>query len=350
MAAFLKKYNRQLALFGISVILLSSVLLIVRELRKPQPVPNYSMSERAQETTIVIPSGSSGDEIAQILYKADVVKSARSFFSAATANPNSQSIQPGTYRINRKIPGKEAVLQLLDPKRRSLVLLIKEGERVYEIASALSQLNFSSNEIDQISKESVDIPGFGERNPEGFFFPATYNLTPNDDLKAVKDRLLGKFISITKEIDFQNRAKLLGLTPYDALIISSIVQSEGFDEQEFRKVARVIYNRLEIGMPLQLDSTVLYALKERRIAVNKQDIEISSRYNTYNRQGLPPTPIGNPGRAAMEGTLNPDVGDWLYFVTVEPGSTKFTASYKEFLSFKREFKENLKAGKFGSDS
>lgn len=350
MAVYIKKNIRQIALLGAVVMVISGALFIVREMRKPEPIPNYSISDKAKETTVVIPSGSSGDEIAQILFKADVVKSARSFFSAATANPDSQSIQPGTYRINRKIPGKEAVLQLLDPKRRSLVLLIKEGERVYEIADALSELNFSSNEIDRISKESVDVAGYGERNPEGFFFPATYNLTPNEDLKAVKDRLVGKFISITREIEFENRAKLLGLTPYDALIIASIVQSEGFDEQEFRKVARVIYNRLKIGMPLQMDSTVLYALKERRLAVNKQDVEISSRYNTYNRRGLPPTPISNPGRAALEGTLNPAVGDWLYFVTVEPGNTKFTASYKEFLSFKREFKENLKAGKFGSDS
>jgi UPF0755 protein len=324
--------------------------LVVREIRKPEPIPNYSISDRADETTVIIPPGSSGDRIAQILYKADVVKSARAFFSAATANPDSQSIQPGTYQIDRKISGKEAVLQLLDPKRRSLVLLIKEGERIHEIADALSKLSFSSQEIEKFSQDRVTIGEFGEQNPEGFFFPATYNLTPNDDLGSIKVRLLEKFLSITENIDFENRAKLLDVTPYEALIIASIVQSEGYDEAEFRKVARVVFNRLKLGMPLQMDSTVLYALKERRLSVTNQDIQISSRYNTYLRKGLPPTPVSNPGKAAMEATLNPEVGKWLYFVTVEPGKTKFTDSYSEFLSFKREFKANLKAGKFGSDA
>jgi len=87
-------------------------------------------------------------------------------------------------------------------------------------------------------------------------------------------------------------------------------------------------------------------LKERRIAVSKRDISITSSYNTYNRRGLPPTPIGNPGVKALEATLSPTPGDWLYFVTVAPTETKFTNSYSEFLSFKREFQRNLKAGLF----
>jgi UPF0755 protein len=95
-----------------------------------------------------------------------------------------------------------------------------------------------------------------------------------------------------------------------------------------------------------MDSTVLYALRERRIAVSSRDTKISSKYNTYNRRGLPPTPIGNPGESALEATLNPEPGDWLYFVTVAPTETKFTNSYKEFLSYKAEFKRNFKAGLF----
>lgn len=341
--------RRFLTLALIALVLIGS-MTVIRELRKPEPIPNYGASERSSETTVVIPSGATGDQIAQILFDAGVVKSARAFFAAATANPQSQAIQPGTYMINTKIPGSEAVLQLLDRDNRSLVLLIKEGERTYEIGESLAKLKFKQQEIDAFLNEPVELAGFGVQKAEGFLFPATYNLTPSENLAAIGGKLLDKFETIVKELDFQGGAQNLGLSPYEALIIASITQSEGFNEDDFRKIARVIFNRLEIGMPLQMDSTVLYALKERRIAVTNKDISIASAYNTYNRKGLPPTPISNPGKAALEATLNPASGSWLYFVTVEPGKTRFTASYKEFLTFKREFQKNLKAGKFGGES
>jgi UPF0755 protein len=346
----LRKSRRIQIAAALAVLIFVASLSALREARKPDPIPNYLASERASETTIVIPPGATGDQIARILFDAGVVKSARSFFAAATSNPKSQSIQPGTYKINRKIPGAEAVSQLLERDRRLFVLLIKEGERTYEIANNLLKFDFDREDIDALNQEEINIPGFGVRNPEGFFYPATYNLIPGEELGAVRSRLLNKFQNVVNEIDFVSRAKGLGLTPYQALIIASITQSEGFNESDFKRVARVIYNRLELGMPLQMDSTVLYALKERRIAVTNRDINIASAFNTYNRRGLPPTPISNPGKAALEATVNPDSGDWLYFVTVEPGVTKFTDSYKEFLTFKREFQRNLRAGKFGSES
>jgi len=342
--------NRRFLAIVLTSLLFMGSATVIREIRKPEPIPNYVVGERSSETTVVIPSGATGDQIAQILFDAGVVKSARAFFAAATANPQSQGIQPGTYMINTKIPGSEAVLQLLDRDRRSLVLLIKEGERTYEIGESLTQLKFKPREIEVFLNQRVDLPGFGAQRAEGFLFPATYNLTPNENLSQIGRKLLSKFETVVTELDFQAKAQNLGLSPYQALIIASITQSEGFNENDFRKIARVIFNRLEIGMPLQMDSTVLYALKERRIAVTNKDIGIASAYNTYNRKGLPPTPISNPGKAALEATLNPASGSWLYFVTVEPGVTRFTASYKEFLTFKREFQRNLKAGKFGGDS
>ena len=335
---------------GIVILICVGSLFLIKEMRKPDPIPNYSVSERAGETIVVIPSGATGDQIARILFEAEVVKSARAFFAAATANPKSQSIQPGTYSINQRIPGSEAVSQLLDRDRRLLVLLIREGERTYEIADELVKLKFDQKSITTLINERINVPGFGEQKPEGFFYPATYNLIPGEELGAVRSRLLEKFESVMKELDFSSRAKDIGLTPYQALIVASITQSEGFNESDFKKIARVIYNRMKLGMPLQMDSTVLYALKERRIAVTNRDISIASAFNTYTRKGLPPTPISNPGKAALEATVNPDQGDWLYFVTVEPGITKFTSSYKEFLTFKREFQRNLRAGKFEGGS
>ncbi|MET9972283.1 endolytic transglycosylase MltG, partial [Streptomyces sp. NPDC006356] len=116
---------------------------------------------------------------------------------------------------------------------------------------------------------------------------------------------------------------------YQAVTIASIVQAEADTKADMGKVARVIYNRLERGMPLQMDSTVNYALNRRTLRTSDADTRIESPYNSYQRMGLPPTPIANPGEDAMRAAINPAAGDWLYFVTVKPGDTRFTADYAE---------------------
>ena len=124
------------------------------------------------------------------------------------------------------------------------------------------------------------------------------------------------------------------------------MQAEG-DTKDFSKVARVVLNRLKISMPLQMDSTVHYVKKVRgQIFLSTSSTLIKSAYNTYKNYGLPPTPIGNPGVAAMRATLNPSVGDWLFFITVAPGDTRFTASNSEFLDWKRLYEKNSRAGAF----
>jgi UPF0755 protein len=128
------------------------------------------------------------------------------------------------------------------------------------------------------------------------------------------------------------------------MVIASLVQAEGHPD-DYGKVSRVIYNRLAAGMPLQLDATVNYALKKSDINLSPDQIATDSPYNTYVYPGLPPTPINQPGEAAMAAALAPDEGDWLYFVAVNPdtGETKFTADYNEFLRFKKQFEDYIAA-------
>jgi UPF0755 protein len=135
-------------------------------------------------------------------------------------------------------------------------------------------------------------------------------------------------------------------SPYELVIIASILQAEG-DPQDFTKIARVIYNRLKLGMPLQMNTTVEYAANLRgKIRLPYKHLDINSRYNTYKFRGLPPGPIGNPGEAALNAAVNPALGDWLYFVTVKPQETRFTKSYEQFVIWANEFKANEKAGLF----
>jgi UPF0755 protein len=132
------------------------------------------------------------------------------------------------------------------------------------------------------------------------------------------------------------------------LTMASIIQAEG-KTQDFTKIARVILNRLEKGMPLQMDSTVHYVQKARGdIFLSTKSTLLKSEYNTYRKYGLPPGPIGNPGFDAMFAAANPAPGDWIYFITVAPSDTRFTASYDQFSTWKIEYKKNLRAGLFGS--
>ncbi|MGZ6791992.1 MAG: endolytic transglycosylase MltG, partial [Mycobacteriales bacterium] len=135
--------------------------------------------------------------------------------------------------------------------------------------------------------------------------------------------------------DLEGGARKLGLTPYDVVKIASLVEAETPLDADRAKVARVVLNRLAKGMPLQLDSTVNYVRTERRARLSLSDIEVESPYNTYLHKGLPPTPIDSPGEKALAAALNPEAGDWIYFITIDKaGHSLFTSSYSEFLKAK----------------
>jgi UPF0755 protein len=155
--------------------------------------------------------------------------------------------------------------------------------------------------------------------------------------------MVDKFKWATKDLDWSASSRL---KPYELLTIASLVETEGTPDI-FGKVSRVIYNRLEKGIALQFDSTVHYALNRRgEIRVSLADTKVKSRYNTFLYRGLPPGPIGSPTKAAIDAAINPEPGDWLYFVTVKPGDTRFTSSYDVFLGWKAEYKKNFKLGLF----
>jgi len=138
------------------------------------------------------------------------------------------------------------------------------------------------------------------------------------------------------------RAEAIERTPYEVMIVASLVQAEVLPE-DMRKAAAVIYNRLDEGMPLQFDSTVSYALGITELQLSAEQLETESPYNTYANEGLPPTPINSPGEAAIEAALNPAKANWLYFVTINPETreTKFAKDYDRFLRLKDQLRDWL---------
>ncbi|MFF0744768.1 endolytic transglycosylase MltG [Streptomyces sp. NPDC004111] len=165
---------------------------------------------------------------------------------------------------------------------------------------------------------NLPLPAGAKGNPEGFLFPATY---------PVKDGTTAAAL-LTYMVKTANERLGTGPDVHRDVIVASIVQAEADTPTDMGKVARVIRNRQERGMPLQMDSTLNYAMNRSTLDTTHEDTRIDSPYNTYERKGLPPTPIGNPGLDALRATRSPTPGNWLYFVTVKPGDTRFTDDYE----------------------
>ena len=308
----------------------------------PAAAPDFDGSKRGPEVIVHIENGMSGSEIGALLEEKMVVKSALAYFRAAVANPKSERIAPGEHRIETQIPAREAIDQLLDADRIVNLVRVRDGARVREIKDELIKAGFEKGEVEVAIKQAIPPSEFKSKSLEGFLYPAFYSFPKETKPQMAIKAMLEKFSLITRDVNWTYKE----FTARELLIIASLVEGEGTPDV-FGKIARVVYNRLEKGMPLQFDSTVHYILDTRGdIALSTKDSQIRNPYNTYVNRGLPPGPIGSPTLNAINATLNPEPGNWLYFVTVLPSETKFTSSYEEFLKYKAEYKRNYADGKF----
>ncbi len=214
---------------------------------------------------------------------------------------------------------------------RPEALVVPAGWRANQVYAAIDKtLDLPPGTTKKsLAKADLKLPNEAEGNPEGYLFPDTYplpeNATPQKLLAGMVDTANKKFNGAPVAAGAQRNA----MNVYQAVTVASIVQAEAATKADMGKVARVIFNRLERGMPLQMDSTVDYALNRSKARATPADTEVDSPYNSYRRMGLPPTPIDNPGEDALRAAINPTPGDWLYFVTVRPGETRFTADLAE---------------------
>jgi UPF0755 protein len=304
--------------------------------------PTASIDTESPVVVIEIPAGATGSDVGQILFENKVTKSALAYFRAAVADPRSAQVAPGAHELNVEISARQALAQLLDPARIPNLIKVFEGGWKSEIVDSLIKYGFTKKDVDSAFKKVVLPQGFS--NAEGLLFPAQYSFPAGTSALAAVQAMVDRFLD---ELTGQELLATKGkFSPAQLLIIASLVQAEG-DTKDFDRVSRVIRNRLEISMPLQLDSTVHYVKKVRgQIFLSTNSTLIKSPYNTYRNYGLPPTPIGNPGADAIAAALKPAIGDWLFFITVAPGDTRFTRSNDEFLAWKTLYAKNRKAGAF----
>ena len=292
------------------------------------------------KVNVTIPEGASGRAIGRALESAGVVKTSKAFIEAAQKNPKSGSIQPGQYTLRKEMSAANAVTLLLDPTSRSADrVTIREGLRASEILPLLAKATgqpLSAYKAALKDPEALGMPASAKGRPDGWLFPDTYEF--GNELTAAQqlERMVGRTHDVLDELGVSDKQAERVLT------MASIAEVEAGSKADYGKVAQVINilaNKLHNGGKLQMDSTVSYAVGKRTLTTTAAERAVDSPYNTYRYPGLPAGPISNPGKAAIEGALNPTPGPWLFFVTTNPttGETKFAVTAAEHNKYVKEF-------------
>jgi UPF0755 protein len=297
---------------------------------------------------VEIKEGQSTRSIATTLHDAGVVKSTGAFVNAARGNPRAATIQPGFYKLKKEMKASVALTALLSDKNRlNKPVTVPEGLRLTDTLKTLAtRSGIPLKEFQAAVKKptGLGLPDFANGRPEGFLFPATYDVTPGTTAEDLLQQMVGSFTSMADDVDLANRAHVVHLTPDEVIVMASLIEDEGGRQEDFPKVARVLFNRLHKGMRLELDSTVTYGLGIHRLTTTPAERAKDTPYNTYLHAGLPIGPISSPGRAAVEAVLAPASGNWLFFVTVNPETkeTKFASTFEEHQKNVQEFQEWLR--------
>jgi UPF0755 protein len=286
---------------------------------------------------VKIPDGASGTAIGQVLQEKGVVRTVKGFVSAFNDNPHSAQIKPGTYQLKAQMRSADAVIALLDDANRLVSrVTLKEGIRAADIpdlVASRTKIPAADLKAALAAPAQIGLPPEANGKPEGWLFPATYDVEPG----ATADQLLGQMVERTiAELTTVGVPR----AQWEAVLIkASLVQAEAKLPADFPKIARVLDNRIAKGMRLQLDTTVHYATGNFTVATTIKDTQVKSPYNTYLVAGLPAGPIGNPGNAAIQAAQNPTPGPWLYFVATNPdtGQTKYATTPAEFAKIKAEY-------------
>src|SRR5438105_9764559 len=286
---------------------------------------------------VIIPSGATGDHVANLLKSRGVIRSTLAFRGLARFRHQNGGFLAGEYNDITTNMTVAAVLDALKegPFVKALRAGFPEGLTVAQIAATLApKLRFTSRSFERAATHGpfeMDpyIPK-GTKTLEGFLFPDTYDFLEHSSPNAIIHRLLQQFRTEARSIDLAGRAQALHVTSYQVVIVASMIEREAKFEVDRPKIAAVIYNRLAKGMPLEIDATVEYALGHYKPKLTNADLKVESPYNTYLHTGLPPTPIASPGLASLMAALSPAHADYLYYLVIDKaGHHYFTSSYRD---------------------
>ncbi|HEU4488176.1 MAG TPA: endolytic transglycosylase MltG [Actinomycetota bacterium] len=294
--------------------------------------------------TVRIPQGASGGDIAELLESSGVVSSALGFRLALNLEGGAEDIQAGRYKLARGLSARAALRALLEgPEQRYVTVTFPEGSWLEDFAARLGEVtDISGRRFMKVATSGSlrsELQPEGVDSLEGLLWPSTYQVVAKDDALSVAERMVKEFERRASAVDFSHVEKT-GVNAYEAVIVASMVEAEAMLDSERPKIARVIYNRLQDGIPLGIDATVNYALGEHKRELTESDLAVDSPYNTRRVAGLPPTPIGAPGLASLEAAARPAEGEWLYYVLKNcRGAHAFSVDYNDFLEDKAAYQE-----------
>ncbi len=303
----------------------------------------WGTSDPGKTVELVVPKGAGVDAIGRLLEENGVIESAFGFRIAAYLEGGAEDIQAGRYELPVGLTAPDALAALIanPPVADFVTVTFPEGLWLVDFARILGEETDLSGDrflkVLENGKVRSKLLPRGVTNHEGLLFPSTYQVSEEDDEAAVARRLVEEMEEQVAPLDF-SVAEAMGYTRYEAIVIASMVEAEAKLDSERPKVARVIYNRLEIGEKLGIDATVNYAIGDHKLDLTVSELAIDSPYNTRLYTGLPPTPIGAPGADALRAAAEPAEGDWLFYVLADCGGRHaFSATYEEFLQDKAAY-------------
>jgi len=305
--------------------------------------PNdFAAGHPESAVNINVLSGETGSQIAEDCQGKGVVRKASTMINLLIHNSSGLGIAPGVHHIETHIPSALAITELLDRKRLIDSIQVLPGSTLSDVIGKLRSLN-SIDQSAGLTGVTPVIPN-ALNSLEGELAPLQYSFQSGTKLSDALMQMENAFRSEIAALHLSNGYGKYN--EYQVLTIASLIQIEA-DPIDYSKAAAVIYNRLKIGMPLQLNSTVQYAISKRgQINLSTADTKVKSPYNTYLNLGLPPTPISNPSQGAITAAMSPAAGNWIYFITVKPHDTRFTDSYSTFQSWVALYNQNVRQGLF----
>jgi len=283
-----------------------------------------------QQQTLTIKPGESVNLLARRWQQQGLISNQYYFRLFYTLNPELKNIKMGEYQLDPQETPESLMLKLSLGQVIQYAFTIVEGMNSFQIIASLSQNSLLRDDLDEYSENLTKALGISENHIEGWLFPDTYYFSKNDSAFKLLRRATRKMQQVLEQ-EWQNRASGLPYeSPYQALVMASIIEKETADKSERNLIAGVFVRRLQLNMRLQTDPTVIYGIgPDFNGDITYKDLRTKTAYNTYLFKGLPPTPIAMPGREAIYAALHPAAGDALYFVASGDGGHQFSATLAE---------------------
>ncbi len=280
---------------------------------------------------VIVPANQGVLAVANQLRDTGIIRSPETFIALSLARGSLRALKAGEYEVPQSA-STPAVLALLESgKVRQHPILHREGDSIAELARTLEQAGLArADDVVQAAADPAFLAAHGieGRSAEGYLFPDTYyfvlGMTPEQMLGRMVQRMQTKLTP-----DVRERARARGVSVHALLTLASIIEREAIAADERPLISAVFWNRLRLGMPLQADPTVQYAVGKERRALTRADLAVDHPYNTYQRSGLPPGPIASPGWSAIEAALEPAPVKYLYFVKKDDQRHHFSISVEE---------------------